>query len=167
MILICIAGIKKKSLKSLRVMSNINVFATQRRTDGRLGGRPNGWANMTHYIDPYDTHMDQKCYWKLYLIIISLLAFVCLFGGFFFGRCLLLFLFVHLLASQNRRCEVSTFWSFILWHRNGYAVQVSIQHTKLHFYRLRTVLDKEQSRYGFFTSGDLGRDPRSLKLMFS
>ena len=37
---------ENKCLKSLHVMSNVKVFATQ--------------TNMTHYIDPHGTHMDQK-----------------------------------------------------------------------------------------------------------
>ena len=40
-------------MNSLRVVSNVRVFATQ---DGRKAGR----TNTTHYIDPYDTHRDQK-----------------------------------------------------------------------------------------------------------
>ena len=39
-------------LNSLRVMSNVKVFAMQDELAG--------WPNMTHYIDPYDTHMNQK-----------------------------------------------------------------------------------------------------------
>ena len=39
-------------LKSLRAVSNVKVLATQ---DGRTDGR----TNTSHYINPYDTHMDQ------------------------------------------------------------------------------------------------------------
>ena len=38
-------------LNSLPVMSNIKVLPC--KTDGR--------TNTTHYIELYDTHMDQKC----------------------------------------------------------------------------------------------------------
>ena len=58
---ISLAGIKdryeKMWLNTLHVMSNVKVFAMQ---DGWLAGRLAGWMNMTHYIDPYDTHMDKK-----------------------------------------------------------------------------------------------------------
>ena len=43
----------KTLVKNLHVMLNVKVFAKQ---DGRLASH----TNMTHYIDPYDTHMDPK-----------------------------------------------------------------------------------------------------------
>ena len=46
------AGMTKIGLNSLWVMSNVKDFALQ---DGQLAG----WINVTLYIDPYDTHMDQ------------------------------------------------------------------------------------------------------------
>ena len=49
---ISMAGLEKKWLKSLRVISNVNVFATQDRSAGR--------TNTTYFIDRYDSHMDQK-----------------------------------------------------------------------------------------------------------
>ena len=45
-------------LNSLCVMSNVNVFAIHdRRKAGWLADRT---TNTTQYIDPPDTHMDQK-----------------------------------------------------------------------------------------------------------
>ena len=41
---------KKKLFKSLHVMSNDKVFATQ---DGRTPGQAVGWTDTAHYIDPY------------------------------------------------------------------------------------------------------------------
>ena len=38
---------------SLPVMSNVENYATQE-------SRPADMTNRTHYIGPYDTHMDQK-----------------------------------------------------------------------------------------------------------
>ena len=43
---------EKSWLKSLCVMPSVEVFATQ---DGWMAC----WPNTTHYIDPYDTHVDQ------------------------------------------------------------------------------------------------------------
>ena len=43
-------------LKSMRVMSNIKVFATQ---DKQMASRSTGRQNTTNYIDLYNTHMDQ------------------------------------------------------------------------------------------------------------
>ena len=45
------AGIKKKWLKSLRVMSNVKVLHAK---------RPAGWPNTTHCMDLHDTHMGKK-----------------------------------------------------------------------------------------------------------
>ena len=43
--------------ESLCVMSNVRVFAEQ---DGLTDGQPAGRTHTTHYIDPYDTHMNQN-----------------------------------------------------------------------------------------------------------
>ena len=48
---------KKNWLKSLHLMSNAKVIATQ---DSRTGGRPAGRTNTTHYLDPQDIHMVKK-----------------------------------------------------------------------------------------------------------
>ena len=52
-------------LNSLHVMSNMKVFDMR---------PPAGRTNTTHYINPYDTHMDQKCTsWIGFLIIITVI----------------------------------------------------------------------------------------------
>ena len=52
-------------------MSNIKVFAMQAvQSASQLAGWSAGLANTTHYIDPYDTHMDQnwsQTMWLLWL----------------------------------------------------------------------------------------------------
>ena len=53
---ISMAGMGGNGLDCFRVMSNAKVFATR---DGRPVGRP----KTAHYIDPYVTHMDQKCFY--------------------------------------------------------------------------------------------------------
>ena len=49
-----VAGINNISLKSLGVMSNFKGFAMQDSWP------TTSWINPTHYIDLYDTHMDQQ-----------------------------------------------------------------------------------------------------------
>ena len=59
MVPIGMAGTKKHFvLKSLHGLSNVKILATQ---DGRLHKHDHHIdPNTTHYIDPYDTHMDKK-----------------------------------------------------------------------------------------------------------
>ena len=47
----------KNWLKNLRVLSNVKSFCYARC--------PASQTNTTHYIDPYDTHMDQKSVLKV------------------------------------------------------------------------------------------------------
>ena len=51
MVPVRMAGMEKLWLKSLRVMSNVKVFATRDR-------RPDERTNTTQYIDPYIIHLD-------------------------------------------------------------------------------------------------------------
>ena len=54
---------------SLRVMSNMKLFAMH---NGRIDSQLAGWTNMTHYIDPYDTRMDQKHILCNFYLILSM-----------------------------------------------------------------------------------------------